>query len=44
MHLKPDLASVYADLSRMLAPYAAILDTKRDDESELYVATPRCAV
>lgn len=35
----PDLASIYADLHRILEPYAAILDAKRNDESELYVDT-----
>ena len=35
----PDLASVYAELHKILAPYAAKLDTKRDDENELYVDT-----
>lgn len=34
-----DLASVYAELHRILAPYAARLDVKRDDEGELYVDT-----
>ena len=35
----PDLASIYADLHRILEPYAVILDAKRNDESELYVDT-----
>lgn len=35
----PDLAPVYADLRRILAPYAEQLDVKRDDDSELYVDT-----
>ena len=34
-----DLAAVYADLRRIMAPYAAKLDVKRDDETELYVDT-----
>ena len=35
----PDLALVYADLYKILAPYAADLDIKRDDTTELYVDT-----
>jgi hypothetical protein len=35
----PDLAPVYAALHRILAPYAASLDIKRDDGTELYVDT-----
>ena len=35
----PDLATVFAELHKILAPYAAKLDTQRDDESELYVDT-----
>lgn len=34
-----DLASVYTDLHRILAPYAGQLDIKRDSDSELYVDT-----
>lgn len=34
-----DLAAVYADLHAILAPYAARLDTTRDDGTELYVDT-----
>lgn len=34
-----DLAAVYADLRRIMAPYAAKLDVKRDDDTELYVDT-----
>ena len=34
-----DLTAVYAALHKILAPYAAALDTKKDDESELYVDT-----
>lgn len=34
-----DLASVYADLHKIMAPYAAKLDVKRDDDEELYVDT-----
>ncbi len=35
----PDLSPVYADLRKILAPYATKLDAKRDDETELYVDT-----
>lgn len=35
----PDLTTVFAELHKILAPYAARLDTKRDDEAELYVDT-----
>lgn len=35
----PDLAPVYAELHRILAPYAAQLVTLRDDGQELYVDT-----
>jgi hypothetical protein len=35
----PDLALVYADLYKILAPYSADLDIKRDDATELYVDT-----
>lgn len=34
-----DLSSVYADLHKIMAPYAAKLDVKRDDGKELYVDT-----
>jgi len=34
-----DPATVYAALRQIMAPYAAKLDTKKDDESELYVDT-----
>jgi len=34
-----NFANVYAALHKVLAPYAAKLDTKKDDESELYVDT-----
>ena len=34
-----DFATVYAALHKILAPYAGKLDTKKDDESELYVDT-----
>lgn len=35
----PDLTPVFTELASILAPYAAILDTKKDDVSELYVDT-----
>ena len=35
----PDLAPVYAELHRLLAPYAEQLVVKRDDPSELYLDT-----
>lgn len=35
----PDFTAVYADLHKLMAPYAAKLDTKRDDATELYVDT-----
>jgi hypothetical protein len=35
----PDFASVFAELHKILAPYAAKLDATRDDETELYVDT-----
>lgn len=35
----PDLTTVFAELHKILAPYAARLDTKRDDEAELYIDT-----
>ncbi|HET7773810.1 MAG TPA: hypothetical protein VFK82_08300 [Burkholderiaceae bacterium] len=34
-----DLSAVYAELHALMAPYAARLDAKRDDETELYVDT-----
>jgi hypothetical protein len=34
-----DLTTVFAELHKIMAPYAAKLDTKRDDEAELYVDT-----
>ena len=34
-----DFAAVYAQLHKILAPYSTKLDTKKDDESELYVDT-----
>jgi hypothetical protein len=34
-----DLASVYTELHKIMAPYAARLDAKRDDGEELYVDT-----
>jgi len=34
-----ELTSVYAELHKIMAPYAAKLDTKRDDAEELYVDT-----
>jgi hypothetical protein len=35
----PDLTSVYASLHKIMAPYAAELDAKKDDNFELYVDT-----
>jgi hypothetical protein len=35
----PDLTPVFAELKSILAPYAAKLDTKKDDATELYVDT-----
>jgi len=35
----PDFTTVFAELHKILAPYAAKLDTKKDDETELYVDT-----
>ena len=35
----PKLAEVFADLRAIMAPYAATLDAKKDDETELYVDT-----
>ena len=34
-----ELAVVYAELRKIMAPYAARLDVKRDDDGELYVDT-----
>ena len=34
-----ELAAVYAELHKIMAPYAAKLDVKRDDGAELYVDT-----
>lgn len=34
-----DFSSVYVELHRILTPYAAKLDVKRDDGQELYVDT-----
>jgi hypothetical protein len=34
-----DLSPVYAELHKILVPYAAKLDAKRDDDCELYVDT-----
>jgi hypothetical protein len=34
-----DFTAVFAELRKILAPYAAKLDTKKDDETELYVDT-----
>jgi hypothetical protein len=34
-----DLAAVYAELHKILAPYAVKLDAKRDNATELYVDT-----
>lgn len=35
----PAFSAVFAELHQILAPYAAKLDIKRDDETELYVDT-----
>ncbi|MBW8368886.1 MAG: hypothetical protein K0M70_13630 [Arenimonas sp.] len=35
----PDLNAVFAELKAIMAPYAAKLDPKKDDESELYLDT-----
>jgi hypothetical protein len=35
----PDLAMVYAELHKVLAPYASRLDTKRDEGGVLYLDT-----
>lgn len=34
-----DLSAVFADLRALMAPYAARLDPKKDDASELYLDT-----
>ena len=35
----PEFTAVFAELHKVLAPYAVKLDTKKDDETELYVDT-----
>ncbi|WP_088278825.1 hypothetical protein [Ideonella sp. A 288] len=35
----PDLTAVFTELRAIMAPYAAQLDVKKDDPSELYVDT-----
>lgn len=35
----PDLDAVFDDLRAIMAPYAARLDIKKDDDAELYVDT-----
>jgi hypothetical protein len=35
----PDFTTVFAELHKILAPYAAKLDTKKDDAMELYIDT-----
>lgn len=35
----PDLSVVYAELRSIMAPYAAQLDARKDDATELYVDT-----
>lgn len=35
----PDLTAVFAELRKILAPYAVKLDAKKDDETELYIDT-----
>ena len=35
-----DLAAVYAELHKIMSPYADKLEVKRDDGEELYVDTP----
>lgn len=35
----PDFTAVFAELHKIMAPYAAKLDTKRDDATEIYVDT-----
>jgi hypothetical protein len=35
----PDFTAVFAELRKILAPYAAQLDAKKDDETELYLDT-----
>jgi hypothetical protein len=34
-----DFTAVFSELHKVMAPYAAKLDTKKDDEAELYVDT-----
>ncbi len=35
----PTLDAVFADLRKIMAPYASLLDVKRDDNTELYLDT-----
>ena len=35
----PDFSAVFAEFHKILAPYAATLDAKRNDETELYIDT-----
>ncbi len=35
----PDLAPVFTELHKIMAPYAKHLDAKRDDAAELYLDT-----
>ena len=35
----PDFTTVFAELHKILAPYAAKLDTKKDDETQLHIDT-----
>jgi hypothetical protein len=35
----PDFTNVFAELHKIMSPYAAKLDVKKDDETELYVDT-----
>ncbi|MDP3085597.1 MAG: hypothetical protein Q8N44_18155 [Rubrivivax sp.] len=35
----PEFTNVFAELHKIMAPYAAKLDIKKDDETELYVDT-----
>lgn len=35
----PELAPVYAELRELMAPYAARLEVKHDDDTQLYVDT-----
>ena len=35
----PDFTAVFTELHKIMAPYAAKLDTKRDDATEIYVDT-----